>query len=160
MRRPVRRILTTGELSMLKRHEADMTAQLETPTLMMGSDGQIIRVADKSNLENPQQVSAEIRKARKAIEEGTPFDLTKAEIRERDREIKRLEEQVKKKMIPEKNFRMADDGSSDYRKVVNELVNQAKDHRLTEDINVLKNLRRERNPDDPNAGNIEDLRRS
>ena len=160
MKRPVRRYLTPDERATLEQHQRDMTVQLETPTLMMGPNGQVVRVADRSNLDSPHVVSAEIRKTKRLLEEGRPHDLTKAEIRERDKEIRRLEDRVKKSMVPENHFRMPDDGSSNYRKVVDELVRQAQDPKLSSDIETLKNLRRERNPDDPKAGSIEDLRKS
>jgi glutamyl-tRNA reductase len=125
---------------------------------MMGPNGPI-RVADKHGLDEPYRVEAELRKTRRILDEGSPSDMSKYEIRAREKSIKLLEERISKKMIPEKQFMMKSDGGSEYRKVVNELVAQGQDRVLSADIESLKNLRRERNPDDPLAGSVEDLRK-
>jgi hypothetical protein len=158
MRRHVRRILTPSERQMLKAKVGELTAQMDTPTVIMGPNGPVW-VPDHSNLERPHQVQAELQKTKRVLEEGTPQDMTRREVVAREKDIRILEERVKKRMVPEKQFKMASDDSSDYRKVVDELVRQGQDPVLSADIQALKNLRRERDPDNPSAGGIEDLRR-
>jgi hypothetical protein len=157
MRRPTRRILTPGERQTLRAQERELTAQMETPTIMMGPNGPI-RVPDRSNLEYPYRVQAERQKIKKVLDEGTPNDLNKREIVERDRRIRELEERVGKRLVPHEQFHMADDGGSTYRKVVSEIVSQESDPVFKQAVAELKNLRRERDSDNPNAGGIEDLR--
>lgn len=158
MRRPVRRILTPAERASMEANLRDHMIQSQTPILMMNGEHPAW-VPGMSNAQHPQASTIEARRIKKALDEGTAHDLTKHERRTSDKEIRQLEEEVSARLIPQRQYRMADDGSPEYRNVVSELVKQGTDKAFAAKVERLKNLKREREPDNPDAGNIEKLRR-
>jgi hypothetical protein len=136
-----------------------MMTQLTQPLMMVGPGGQLIRVP-MTPLGNPALAKFEADRIKKALDEGSPHDLTPAERRERDKEIRRLEEELGRDMVPGRYHGMKAQDTKDYHKVVNELVVQMSDPARNQKIERLKNLRRERDADNPNAGNIENLRQT
>jgi hypothetical protein len=155
MRPPRRRILTTTERDQLR-------AELGEGPLGVGASD--VGVGDVW-YQNPRDsnhdpvVTAQKRKRLQAIlDAGSPHDETAAYRRARDKEIREIEEELRKDVVPAQHFHLKRADSKDYHKVVDTLVDQARNQRRRQLEDRLKNLRREREPDDPNAGKIVDLR--
>lgn len=158
MKRPLRRILTPAERVAVNESLTDRMIQLQTPTMMLDGD-RPVWVPGPSDITRPQIAQREAGRLKRVLDEGSPGDLSKAEIRGRDKEIQELEDRVRRKLIPEKAYHHKSDESSEYRKVVAGIVKEMSDPELARDAARLKNLRRERDPHDPQAGTIEHLRR-
>lgn len=158
MKRPVRRILTPALRKHIENEIRDKEIQLHYPTLQAGSGGRIGWTPMQVDQQNAGATAQDVRRLKQILEQGSAHDLTKAEVRERDKEIARLEGRVRKKLVPHEHYHLKSEDSKDYNKVVRALVTQADDKELGSDIERLKNLKRERDPENPDAGNIEYLR--
>ena len=107
---------------------------------------------------DPVQLAAKQARIRRELEEGSPQDNTRAHKVKRDKEIRLLEEELRKDVIPRDYYYMKRADSTDYSKVVKELAGQMTNPRRRTVEDRLKNLLREREFDDPNAGKIAYLR--
>ena len=107
---------------------------------------------------DPVRLKAKQARLKRELEEGSPQDNSRAYKLKRDREIKLLEEELRKDVIPRDYYHMKRQDSKDYDKVVKELAGQMTDPRRRAMEDKLKNLRREREFDDPSSGKIAYLR--
>ncbi len=107
---------------------------------------------------NPVELAAKRRRTQAILDAGSPHDESRSYKAARDKRIRLLEEELRKDVIPSNHFHLKRQDTTDYNKVVTTLVGQMSSKRRREIEDELKNLRREREPDDPNAGKLVDLR--
>ncbi len=107
---------------------------------------------------NPVELAEKRRRLQGIMDAGAPRVSNRAQKVARDREIRGLEEELRKDVIPRQHYDLKRQDSTDYNKVVSTLAGQMTDPRRRAKEDRLKNLRREREPEDPNAGKITDLR--
>lgn len=159
MKRPVRRIYSTEERKWMMEKLRDKEIQLSSPQISATGDGQIVWTRDPTDAnQDVSRTKAQIQHLKKALDEGSVHDMSRSEKAERDREIRRLESIVKKRLVSKKFMEQPESDSVDYRKAVNGLVEEGSDPQHQKNVEMLKNLRRERDPDNPYAGDINDLR--
>ena len=156
MRAPVRRrILTVVERNSLK-------AQLGAGPL--GLDPADVGVGEvwyqnpQDHTLNPVEVATKKARIKAILDAGSPQDESGAYKRKRDTRIKALEEDLRKDAIPHNHYHLKRQDSTDYNRVVKTLTSQLTDpvRRAKED--ELKNLLRERESEDPDAGKLTFLR--
>jgi hypothetical protein len=120
--------------------------------------GQIWYQAPHNQHLDPVELAAKRRRIEAAIAAGSPQDEKKQYRAWRDKRISELEEELRKDTVPMGHFHLKRDDTKDYEKVKNELVKQLSDPKRRAREEELKNLRRERDPENPSAGKITDLR--
>lgn len=157
MRPPLRRdrVLTVAERRM-KRAELGL-GPLGLDPADVGQGDQWY-IAPNINPLNPVELESKKRRIRAELEAGSPHDESPAYKRKRDRRIRELEESLKKDVIPHNFYHLKRQDSKDYHKVVKEIVSQTSNQNRLAMEDELKNLRRERENDDPDAGKLTYLR--
>lgn len=156
MKAPIKqRILTTNERN-------DLRAQLGCgPISIEASDvatGNVWYQAPHNQHLDPIQLAIKRQRIQAAIDAGSPHDEKKQYRAWRDRRIGELETSLRKDTIPRSFYHLKRADSKDYDKVRDEVVSQLENPRRRALEDELKNLRRERDPENPNAGKITDLR--
>lgn len=159
MKRPIRRILSTEERKWLEELKRDKEIQLRNPQISATDSGQVVWAPGQVD-QDSSRTQAQIQRLSKALDEGSVHDISRNEKAERDRVIRRLEQIAKKTLVPNRYLHQKQSDTKDYHKTVNEgLVNGEMSSEFQKNvIEPLKNLRRERDPENPEAGNIDDLR--
>lgn len=106
------------------------------------------------------QAEANAKDARmKAIlEAGSPHDESLSYKRWRDRRMKELEESLRKDVVPLNVFHMKREDSTTYRSVVGTIKEQMNNPQRSAMERELQSLRREVEPENPEAGKLSDLR--
>lgn len=162
MRKPTRNtangfksILSYNERQNMKRELADLEVQLKNGELSAGGWSMGL-----PRMENEADMRRKYRDLKRRLEEGSPEDLTSKRKRYLDQRIKELEQDLKRTITPHKFYHQKRADSKDYDKTVKHLINVENDPARVQKVLELKSLRRERDPDDPDAGNIEYLRKS
>lgn len=154
MRPPRRRILTATERKNLERQLSD--GGLSPMPFDITTGGWY--PASASGMINPVEAKNRAMRIKKFVEEHSPQDESKAYKRSRDARIAQLEETLKKDTVPRQYVHLKRQDSKDYHKVVSTIVSQLENPQRRAMEDELKDLRRERDPEDPNAGVLTYLR--
>lgn len=107
---------------------------------------------------NPVELAAKRRRVQGILDAGSPQDESRKHKVARDQRIRELEEDLRKDVVPSNFYHLKRQDTNDYNKVVTTLASQMTSPRRRAAEDELKNLRREREPEDPNAGKLSDLR--
>lgn len=107
---------------------------------------------------NKAEADAKTMRYKSVLDAGSPQDESPAYKRWRDKRVKELEERLGKDVIPRDTFHMKREDSTAYRNVVGTLKNQMQDSDRQSAETELQNLRREREPEDAEAGKLSYLR--
>lgn len=107
---------------------------------------------------NQAEADAKTGRYKAILDAGSPQDESPAYKRWRDRRVKELEERLGKDVIPREVFHMKREDSTAYRNVVQGVRKQMQDPNRLAMETELQNLRREREPDDAEAGKLSYLR--
>jgi hypothetical protein len=158
MRRPIRRILTPQERAQLQARIQDNEIQLNAPEMTIVNGREAWVPSSRVEQQHRDLTESSMARMKRMLEAGSAHDLTDREIVERDNRIKELEESLRKKMVPKAFYHQKQDDVNDFHKTVDHLVKTEFSQEFQTEAQELKNLRRERDPDNPNAGNIENLR--
>ena len=109
-------------------------------------------------------VREEIQKHRQILEENAPHKLTGAKANKAYAEAKRLEEEIKKALLPNRTYHQSYPTSGshskemDFQRAVDQQVKLQTDRELKYKMNRLKNIYRQLDPDDPTVANLERFR--
>ena len=109
-------------------------------------------------------VREEIQKHRQILEENAPRKLTGAKANKAYAEAKKLEEEIKKALLPNRAYHQSYPTSGshskeyDFQKAVDRQVKLQTDRELKYKMNRLKNIYRQLDPDDPTVSNLERFR--
>ncbi len=157
-----RRVLTPAERRSLQERISDRQEGLTTPELsgMSRDGGPLWSQTDRPHTQNTNRERMELQRAKRILASGEVGQISQADKLKIDRRIRDLERFVKEKQImaPDKYFHQKRSNDKDYHKTVNHIAKVEMDPRVVETMNELKNLKRMRDPDNPNSGNIESLR--
>lgn len=165
MRHQPRRVLTSSERGFIKREIRELETQLGTPEMVGLGVWAPNPMVPQQHRDKTARRLAELKRH---LEQGSVQEMSRSAKQKRDRRIKELEERVRKRLIPSKFFHAKREDSKDYHKAVDHEVALAKDPQHQQEVSELKNLLRERaqegarfngSQEDPNAGNIEHLRK-
>ena len=103
-----------------------------------------------------------LNRMKKTLANSEPDDLSAQDVAALEKEEKELSLYVKGKMVPKKGTALSPSikgtANPDFRKAVNLMARDEMSQEYLAKAHRLKNIRRQLRPDDPNAGNIEDLR--
>lgn len=105
-----------------------------------------------------RMADAETKRLKHLLDAGSPQDESKQYKKARDREIAQLEDAIRRKMVPTRQFKAVRSDSSEYHKTVKHLTTINEDPTLNAQKQRLQSLLRERDPENPRAGSLEYLR--
>lgn len=161
MRQPQRqksRILTATERGNLKAQLGDGPLGIAPADIGYGMTGLSWYQAPHAQPLNPIEVAAKKARVQAILDAGSPHDEKRHYRAWCDKRIHELEDELRKDVIPTSFYQMKRNTTKDYDKVVKTLVEQMQDVNRKSKENELKNLLREREPDDPDAGKLTYLR--
>lgn len=154
MKYQARHILPLSERQVLRSRVYD-PSQNDQPADIVGP-GQWVHAPNQRV--NQAEADAKTSRYKAALDAGSPQDESRGYKAWRDRRIKELDERLGKDVIPHNSFHMKREDSSSYRSVVQGVRKQMQDPSRQAAEAELQNLRREREPDDAEAGKLSYLR--
>ena len=158
MRQPLRqksRVLTATERDNLRAQLGDGPLGIAPADVGYGN---VWYQAPHAQPLNPVEVAAKRAGIKAFLEAGTPQDEKRSYKMRRDKRIRDLEEALRKDVIPTSFYHLKRDTTKDYEKVVTTLVDQMRSPERRRKEDELKNLLREREPENPNSGKLTYLR--
>ncbi len=154
MKYKARHILPLSERQTLRSRVYD-PSQNDQPADIVGP-GQWVHAPNQRV--NQAEADAKTGRYKAALDAGSPQDESPAYKRWRDKRVKELEERLAGDVIPRNAFHMKREDSTTYRKIVQGVRGQMQDPNRQAAEAELQNLRREREPDDAEAGKLSYLR--
>lgn len=154
MRHQARRILPFAEREQL-RNRVYNPALNESPADLASPDQWVHAPGGRVN---EAEAKAKDARMKAILDAGSPHDESPSYKRWRDRRILELEDRLRKDVVPLNVFHMKRQDSSAYRDVVSTLRSQIQNPDRVSMEQELQSLRREREPENPSAGKLSDLR--
>lgn len=157
-----RRIMPLNERERLQREigldQQDMSGEI--PEASRAQKKYLMRIPGEENMLNVNRKA--LAQKIKALRDGQPDSISKHERVKMEKEEKELAEWCSKRMVPVEDvqLRPSEKGVStpDFVRAVNHMSKNEHSPEFMEKANRLKNIRRQLNPDDPMAGNLEHIR--
>lgn len=144
-----RRILPPQERERL---ETELESRLEDRKFKPGS-----HTWQPGRVNDPRE-KAMIQRIKKTLDNGQPDTLNKSERARLEAEERQLREWLASKMVPRSHTQLRAGPDPAFRKAVNFMAQNENSSDFVRKAERWKNIRRQLEPDDPNAANLESIR--